>query len=115
LFSAPIEALLSACARTGADDHAAAENAFAAALAHLPTLRPLLRLQPPATCGLDAVAEALRQFATAPAAWQRVVLAACASAVNADRVVTEDEAELIRAIADALDCPLPPLLAAPEV
>jgi len=31
--------------------------------------------------------------------------------VGADGVILEEEAELLRAIADTLDCPMPPLIA----
>jgi hypothetical protein len=35
---------------------------------------------------------------------------ACAATVMADDKVTDREAELIRAIGDALDCPVPPFV-----
>ncbi|HVR35676.1 MAG TPA: hypothetical protein VMS21_07470 [Methylomirabilota bacterium] len=38
------------------------------------------------------------------------MLNACAHAAAADGVLHPREAELLRAIADTLDCPLPPLL-----
>jgi uncharacterized tellurite resistance protein B-like protein len=38
------------------------------------------------------------------------VLNACAQTVAADGVIQELEAELLRAIADTLDCPMPPFL-----
>ncbi|HEY2084182.1 MAG TPA: TerB family tellurite resistance protein, partial [Verrucomicrobiae bacterium] len=38
------------------------------------------------------------------------VLNACAQVVAADGVIQEMEAELLRAMADALDCPMPPFL-----
>lgn len=38
------------------------------------------------------------------------VLKACASAIVADQQVTDAEAELFRAIADLIDCPMPPLV-----
>jgi uncharacterized tellurite resistance protein B-like protein len=36
---------------------------------------------------------------------------ACAACVLADKKIEPIEAELLRAIADTLDCPMPPLLA----
>jgi len=41
---------------------------------------------------------------------KKAVLNACAQVVAADGVIQEMEAELLRAIADALDCPMPPFL-----
>jgi uncharacterized tellurite resistance protein B-like protein len=40
------------------------------------------------------------------------VLNACAQTVAADGVIQEMEAELLRAIADTLDCPIPPFIPA---
>jgi len=37
------------------------------------------------------------------------VLKACVTVISADKAVSIEEAELIRAIADGLDCPIPPL------
>ncbi|MCZ7651860.1 MAG: hypothetical protein M5U13_12150 [Thermoanaerobaculia bacterium] len=45
----------------------------------------------------------------APPAGKRALLAAAAATVAADREATAEESELLRAIADALGCPLPPL------
>jgi uncharacterized tellurite resistance protein B-like protein len=39
------------------------------------------------------------------------LLKACAACVLADKKIEPIEAELLRAIADTLDCPMPPLLA----
>ena len=41
---------------------------------------------------------------------KRKILEAAIAIVVADRAVTVDEGELLRAIAEALDCPVPPLL-----
>jgi hypothetical protein len=38
------------------------------------------------------------------------LIGACARVIMFDREVTVDEAELLRAIADGLGCPMPPLL-----
>ncbi|MEX2327009.1 MAG: M48 family metalloprotease, partial [Pseudomonadales bacterium] len=38
------------------------------------------------------------------------LLKACVAIITADKVVSPVEAELVRAIADSLDCPMPPLL-----
>ena len=37
-------------------------------------------------------------------------LVTCARSVGADGVMLESEAELLRAVADTLDCPIPPFV-----
>jgi len=113
-FARPIATLISACARASTDSHEQAFRAFQAGTAHFSGIMHTLELAPAADCGLDAVSTALDTFAAAPESYRRVLLAACARAVGFDRQVSQDEAELVRAIADALDCPLPPLLGAAE-
>jgi len=69
-----------------------------------------LQLLPPDEVGLAQLDEALSLAASlVPGAKERV-LRACAQVIAADRKVTESEAELFRAIADSLGCPVPPLL-----
>ena len=55
---------------------------------------------------LDA---ALNRLALAVPIIKKNLLEACARAVGADGVILETEAELLRAVADTLDCPMPPL------
>jgi hypothetical protein len=69
-----------------------------------------LRLPAREECTLPAIDRSLGAIATATPAIKRHVLAACAAAISADGHVTVAEGELLRAIADALDCPMPPLL-----
>ena len=40
------------------------------------------------------------------------LLEACVHTVGADGVILEGEAELLRAVADTLDCPMPPFVPA---
>jgi hypothetical protein len=40
---------------------------------------------------------------------KRQILSACAACIGADGRVTVEEGELLRAVADALGCPVPPL------
>jgi Zn-dependent protease with chaperone function len=41
---------------------------------------------------------------------KKAVLNACAASIAADGMIQENEAELLRAISDTLDCPIPPFL-----
>jgi uncharacterized tellurite resistance protein B-like protein len=61
-------------------------------------------------CDLSQVDAALNRFSQAAPQIKKNVLSACAQTVAADGVIQEMEAELLRAIADALDCPLPPFI-----
>lgn len=62
-------------------------------------------------CSLDVVDSALGELAAASPQVKRRVLEACAATIGADGRITVEEGELLRAIADSLDCPMPPLLA----
>ena len=42
--------------------------------------------------------------------FKKNVLEACVQLVGADGVIQEHEAELLRAIAESLDCPIPPFV-----
>jgi Zn-dependent protease with chaperone function len=69
------------------------------------------RLPPREKCSLaefDAALQALNQ--SVPAVKRRIVVA-CTACILANQEVTAREAELLRAICDTLDCPLPPLIA----
>jgi hypothetical protein len=68
------------------------------------------RLPPCEECSLaefDAALQTLNQ--SVPAIKRRIVVA-CAACIMANQQVTVREAELLRAICDTLDCPLPPLV-----
>ena len=64
----------------------------------------------PDRCGLAELDAALERLARASPTCMQQLLTACAACITADRKVTQAEGELMRAIADALDCPMPPLL-----
>jgi uncharacterized tellurite resistance protein B-like protein len=68
-------------------------------------------LLPLESCGLTHIDAALDQLALASAPLRARLLGACAHVVAADQSIHGREAELLRAIADTLDCPVPPFLA----
>jgi Zn-dependent protease with chaperone function len=63
-------------------------------------------------CELSQVDAALDRLSQAVPQIKKNVLNACAQTVAADGVIQEREAELLRAIADTLDCPMPPFVQA---
>ena len=102
--------LLSALAHSGHVDGDDAAKAFAAGIPHLRHGFTGLRMLQAADCGLGPLDEALGRLAQAVPQIKKNVLDACAHTVAADGVIHANEAELLRAIADALDCPIPPFL-----
>ncbi len=71
-----------------------------------------LQLLPEEQCELAQVDTALDRLGQAVPQIKKNVLNACAQTVAADGVIQEMEAELLRAIADTLDCPIPPFIPA---
>jgi len=103
-----VRSLLSSLAWAGAADEAEAQRAFSKAVAQLG--HGQMALLSKGEVGLGAIDKAMDELqGLAPFAKRRVVLAA-AACVTADREITAREAELLRAVCDALDCPMPPLL-----
>ncbi len=61
-------------------------------------------------CGMDRIKDALEDFAHASPVVKKRLLEACSLSVMADDGVSSREAELIRAVADAIGCPIPPFV-----
>jgi uncharacterized tellurite resistance protein B-like protein len=106
----PISVLLSVLARAsqGADETAFAAGAGLVPEAHVTLLRE-------EESGLNRLNIALRELAKVAPKKRRQLVDACAATICADGRVTVKEAELLRAISDMLDCPMPPLLAGQSV
>ena len=100
--------LLSTLARVGSRSDAGLRAAFEQGVSRLPRIEPALL--PPDRCGLAELDAALERLVQANPFCVQQLLAACAACIAADRKVTQAEGELLRAIADALGCPMPPLL-----
>ena len=103
--------VLSALAHVGQeDDEPAARTAFAQGRQFLNAPGDQIQFMPRNEWDLARVDAALARLAKCPADVQRNILLACGKTVAADGLVTEREAELLRAIADSLDCPMPPFV-----
>jgi Zn-dependent protease with chaperone function len=61
-------------------------------------------------CGLSALDSSLDRLAAASPQVKKKVLKACIACISADSFITVDESEMLRAIADSLDCPIPPII-----
>ena len=99
----------------GSDEPAAEAASFDAALRFLGGEAGAISFSGRDDCPPEVIDRALRSLGDlVPQGKKRLLEAATACAV-ADRKVTVAEAELLRAIADSLDCPVPPFLPGQEV
>jgi hypothetical protein len=110
-----LEPLIDDCARLlgclaywGADTQDDAQRAFDAGASVLPG--DAHDMPPLDNCGLQMVDDALARLDLLSMPLKRIVIDACARCVLCDRMVRTEEGELLRAVADSLGCPMPPLL-----
>lgn len=110
-LAADCSVVLSALANTSSKDDAEIQAAFDAGA---PFLRAPadseLGLLSPAQSGVEQLDGALNRLALAAPIIKKNVIDACVHVIGADGVILESEAELLRAICDTLDCPMPPLI-----
>jgi Zn-dependent protease with chaperone function len=105
--------LLSATAYAGTDDATQAHAAFAKGAESLGRIaRAEIPWLPPSECDLTHLDAALDRFAQSVPQIKKNVLTGCAETVAFDALIQPREAEILRAIADTLDCPIPPFLQA---
>ena len=99
--------LLAAVALAGNEDRDAAQRAFVLGASVLPKVEVSWPAQ---KLSLDALGKALDKLVEVNHKLKRDILRACGMTVAADREVTIAEAEIMRAVADTLECPMPPVL-----
>ena len=103
--------VLSATAYAGAEDATKAQAAFGKGAESLGRIaRVEIPWLPPTECDLAHLDAALDRFAQSVPQIKKNVLSASAETVAFDNIIQPREAELLRAIADSLDCPIPPFL-----
>lgn len=101
-----VSMLLSVMARVGTGP-GGADAAFRKGAAELKSVQPVLLSA--SECSFTALDQALSKLARTSPHSRRDLLMACAATICSDGIVRVKEAELIRGIADLLDCPMPPL------
>ena len=106
--------VLSALANVSSRSAGEVEKAFRTGAPHLGAKPDGLQLLSRAECGLKPRAAALDRLALAAPQIKKNLIEACVQVVGADGLIQEREAELLRAIADTLDCPIPPFVEIPE-
>lgn len=102
--------VLSALANVSSSVAGEVEQAFRTGAPRLGAQAAGLRLLSPAECGLEQVDTALDRLALAAPQIKRDLIDAGVYVVGADGLIQEREAELLRGIADTLDCPIPPFV-----
>ncbi len=105
--------VLSALANVSSSDAGEIQKAFAVGAPYLRAPNDNdLQLLPKENCGVNEIDAALNRLMQAVPIIKKNLLEACVHTVGADGVILEAEAELLRAIADTLDCPMPPFVPA---
>jgi Zn-dependent protease with chaperone function len=103
--------VLSALANVGSSDAAEIEKAFANGAPYLRAPADVdCALLPREQCGVNQIDTALNRLVLAVPTIKKNLIEACVHTVGTDGVITEGEAELLRAVADTLDCPIPPFV-----
>ena len=104
-----VRLVLATLALAGHRDSAAARGAFHAAIAALGW--PAASLPQRDSCTLDALDASLRRLSAIRMDDRRRLLAACVESIAHDGATTVIEAQLLRAIGDSIECPIPPIAA----
>ena len=102
------QVLLSFLAHAGTVPTDQAQAALAKAASELPYT--VLNLLPATQCDLKALEAALKRLNQLQPLQKPRLLKAMARCIEHDGRIEVAEAELLRAVADLLDCPMPPLL-----
>jgi Zn-dependent protease with chaperone function len=103
--------VLSALAIAGSKDGNEIQKAFDAGAPYLRAPQESeLGLLSSAQCGVQQLDDSLNRLVLAAPIIKKNLIEACVYVVGADGVILESEAELLRAVCDTLDCPMPPLI-----
>jgi Zn-dependent protease with chaperone function len=100
--------LLSTLAWTGNHKREAAQEAFRHGLAQLKVQRKISLVEKE-KCTFQALDAGLERLGRATPALKKKLLMACVACVSHDQWVSLDEFELLRAVADSMDLPIPPV------
>jgi Zn-dependent protease with chaperone function len=101
--------LLSLLAWQGDSEPASAGEAFDHGMKTFVS-KPTVSIMPQEQCSLQLLDKSLATLSGASPKLKKQILRASVQCIGADQVITVAEAEMIRAVADSLDCPVPPLL-----
>ncbi len=103
--------ILSALANISSSNPAEIQKAFGTGAPYLRAPGDSdLELLPADQCGVNQIDSALNRLVLAAPIIKKNILEACVHVIGSDGVILETEAELLRAVSDTLDCPMPPLI-----
>ncbi|MBT3181208.1 MAG: M48 family metallopeptidase [Deltaproteobacteria bacterium] len=105
----PCRHLLSVVAHFGNRDRQSAISAFDLGKSKFGLGANPFEMLPEDMCTLDALGKSLGKLSQSSPKLKKNILDAVITCITADREICIEESELIRAIADTLDCPVPPL------
>jgi len=107
-YEKPLTAIISCLAYWGQPQTEAAREAFYKGMRYISPDKPV-NILPRESCGLAGLDEALSSLDLAPPNVKQIAIKACVETIFADKQVTVEEAEMLRAIVEAMDCPAPPI------
>ncbi|WP_334874480.1 hypothetical protein [Nostoc sp.] len=84
--------------------------AFRSGVFRLPKAGELEKPDTPLICNFTELNKSIERLRLASPKLKQAIVDACAHTVLLDNKVTDSEADLLRAIAMTLDCPIPPFL-----
>lgn len=103
--------LLTTMAGIGANSHESIQQAYQNAVSGLGyELGDDISLLPPEECGLKQVDQALEKIDRATPLVKKQLVHACGIAVMNDGILENNEAEMLRAVADSIGCSIPPFV-----
>jgi len=105
-----VNVLISTMAGIGAGSGEDLHDAYVLAVDALQQSQVKMEILPPEECGLNKVDDALDELEQASPMIKKEVLHACGLAVMNDGVLRSKEAEMLRAVADAIGASLPPFV-----
>ena len=109
-LSHEVNILISTMAGIGASDGEELAKAYTLASESITALAGKLTILPPQNCGLSEVDMALEKVEQSGPLVKKEVIHACGLAVMSDGMLESKEAEMLRAIADAIGVSLPPFV-----
>ncbi|RCJ23109.1 transcriptional regulator [Nostoc sp. ATCC 43529] len=102
--------ILSTLARVGHTEPDAIAYAFRSGVFRLPKAGEQEKPETPVPCNFSELKKSIERLQLASPKLKQAIIDACAHTVLVDNKVTPKEADLLRAIAMTLDCPIPPFL-----
>jgi Zn-dependent protease with chaperone function len=106
-------ALISCLARVGHSDEGETSGAYQQAMDVIQTSKQKPALLSKSDCSLKVVSSSLEKLSHGSPLVKKALLSSAMTCIAADGKVTVEESELVRAIADSLDCPIPPISVGP--